>query len=535
MEKTHGSDHQLTLKTVRIVALAIFVMALLLYTTSVKFGFPLLTHPDESIILNNAVSMTENVTLRNENFHRPNQVSIYFFYGYLNLLSRIVYAKNAAEVFKSNPTFLYLHARLIICVLGALIPVLAWKIGNVLKQPVLGGFFAFLTLFYPPFSQHSVYLAPDIPLTLFAFLTVFLGLRFLTDGNKKWLILASVVSAISFLEKYPGIISASVVIICLVLHYSKDRKTSLKQKVKPFIKDALLMLACFLIVSAILGLNLLGNLDKVIAGLKTEARTTHAGFDGLDFFGNLLFYAKEFIRHSNLLIWLAVPIGVYALIKRKESKSLVFLVGILYWVLLSTLGLHWERWSLPMMVTPLFIAAAGFDYAITLLWKKRLTRIGLIILLILGLGFYALKGVGEALRLAWPDTRVSALNYLKEQQIQRDQCLYEGYTPFLPGQPMTFQDQDIERLLAEKDYIITSNYMYFRYYNEPERYADIIAIYERFRQDHTLIQKYEPDMRYNTFEDYARKIWQYAKWMFTGFKDTHVTSGPIIEIYKIRK
>ncbi len=334
------------------------------------------------------------------------------------------------------------------------------------------------------------------------------------------------------MEKYPSFFN-DVVIIALILRFFSDKKTPTNQKVKQFFKDAFLMLICFFFVLLVLGHNLYMNLDKVLEGLRNESRSFHPGHDGLTFSGNLKYYIKEFLGQTNAFIWASFFIGVYVLIRRKDVLTMVFLVGIIFWLALSTLGLHWERWSLPMMITPLFVSAYGIAFIFNQVKENKAEKKLYIILLFVGIGFYAISSIAEAIRWAWPDTRWVALNYLNNEGIKEEECVYEGYTPFYPQKWKHFHDLDRDTILDGKKYIIMSDHMHYRFFDEPERFADIIEYYDYLRSNSTLIKTFMPDRNYQTIGQNIGKIWSYVKWELSGFGETDITTGPIIEIYRI--
>ncbi len=519
--------------TLHLVGLVFFLVALLVNLTGVKYGFPLLTHNDEPSILQHVINMTNSGSFVNTNYHKPHQTSTHFFYGYLNIVSHIAYGQNIAKINEQDPTFMYLHARIIMCIIGALISLLAWNIGNLIEGPTLGFFFALLCLLYPSYIFNARFVTSDITITMFMFLTVFLALKFLRTNKIKWLSLASISTGLCFMEKYPGLLTASVVIIALILRFFSDKKTPTNQKVKQFFKDAFLMLICFFFVLLVLGHNLYMNLDKVLEGLRNESRSFHPGHDGLTFSGNLKYYIKEFLGQTNAFIWASFFIGVYVLIRRKDVLTMVFLVGIIFWLALSTLGLHWERWSLPMMITPLFVSAYGIAFIFNQVKENKAEKKLYIILLFVGIGFYAISSIAEAIRWAWPDTRWVALNYLNNEGIKEEECVYEGYTPFYPQKWKHFHDLDRDTILDGKKYIIMSDHMHYRFFDEPERFADIIEYYDYLRSNSTLIKTFMPDRNYQTIGQNIGKIWSYVKWELSGFGETDITTGPIIEIYRI--
>jgi len=111
-------------------------------------------------------------------------------------------------------------------------------------------------------------------------------------------------------------------------------------------------------------------LDQIREILIYESRSTHLGADNLNWFGNMLFYLKVFINSAGWIVFLFALAGMILSVASKQPAMLLLYFGAGYWVALSKLGLHWERWSLPMMITPLLLAA----FSVTKLWETIKSR-----------------------------------------------------------------------------------------------------------------------------------------------------------------
>lgn len=523
------------IKKKSLIPLVFFIVALIINLIGVKYGFPVLTHNDEPAIIDPVIEMTNNRTLKNSNSNRPDQVTIQFYFGYLNLVSKIHYGQNMAKVFDQDPTFIYLHARIIIAILGAFIPVVAWKIGNRIKGKTLGIFFALLCVFYPSYIFNSRFITPDIPITLFTFLAIYFAIKFISEEKLKFLGYSAFLSAMSTCEKYSGLLTAGVVIIALILRYHLDKDTSYAIRIKIFVIDSLKMLGIFFLGILIFGYNLYTDIPRVIEGFRYEIMPGSLGADGLSYTGNLLFYVREFIKQTNPLILAMISVGIFAICQNKEKRFSLFLVSLVYWLSLSVFAIHFERWSLPMMILPLFVAAYGFDHIASLVEGYRVSKMLFVAISVIGLGYFIVSGSAEAVRWAWPDTRGIALSYLNNEGIKEEESVYEGYSPFHPQKWKNFHDIDRETILDGKKYIIMSDHMHSPFFNEPERYEDVIEYYDFLRSSSTLIKTFVPDREYKTFPQRVNKIWAYTKWALGGFGETDITTGPIIEIYEINK
>src|SRR6185369_7017781 len=56
--------------------------------------------------------------------------------------------------------------------------------------------------------------------------------------------------------------------------------------------------------------------------------------------------------------------GIYLILQREKARALPLFFGLVYWLALSKIGLHWERWALPMYTCPLIVSAYAIDCAL---------------------------------------------------------------------------------------------------------------------------------------------------------------------------
>jgi len=95
-------------------------------------------------------------------------------------------------------------------------------------------------------------------------------------------------------------------------------------------------------------------------------------------------------------------------------------------------------------------------------------------------------------------TRNVALKHCNDNGITADQAIFEGYTPFLmqgPGLLNINLDREGNLVLPENKknakYIILSSQMYARFFAEPERYSNDVAVYNKIRSSGKLIYELE--------------------------------------------
>lgn len=508
--------------------LIIFVISFLVRFIAVDYGFPLLTHPDEVFSIEPVFEMTKNRTLNPGTFNRPGQVMFMVDLIYLNLTSYLRFGKNFAQTFTDHTLTFYQDARVLIAFLGSLIPLIAYKIGKQVKpQLALPAMFVFA--FFPSYIQHSVYLTPDIPITLFTLLVILFSLQYINRENDKFFYLAILFSAINTAEKYPGLISLAIVFLAILIKFINNPSYHWKSHWKILIKDLALASIFFILALFIVAPFLFIEIENAITSLIFESRSIHLGADNLGWVGNLIFYIKSFASWTNIISIFFISLGIYALFSQENNKSLLLLYGALYWVVLSVLPLHWERWALPMYITPLFLIAFGIAYVTNFIRAKPKAKY-FVILIVLFFAQQFIVALHTPIRMDFTDTRLLAIDYLDQLDITPENSAYEGYTPFLPSGPKNIEPDELNE--EGIDYVILSSYMYDRYFREPDRYHNRIALYENIRDNQRLLKiiKATPIAK-NIFE----KITDISKYirnsliLLTDYQST----GPTIEIYQI--
>lgn len=468
---------------------ALFAFSLAVRRIGVKHGFPLLTHPDEEAILLPVYDMTRNSTLNPGSFKRPNQILYLLNFLYLNGLSYLRFGQNLGSTYPGNILSFHYYARMLISALGSLIPIIAYKIGKLFTHSfalAAGLVFAF----FPLYAIESLYITPDIPITLFTLVIILFTLLYLKQGSEKWLYWAVFFSAVNTAEKYPGLISLAIVSLGVVLKFIETPGFTWRTHWPALVKKGLLIIVLFMLALFVIAPYLFIEFDMVREAIRSEARTTHLGADNLGWGGNLWYYVQTFVEWSHILSVFWIGLGIYALTKWRDKHALILLYGALYWIILSRLALHWPRWSLPMYITPLFLIAIGIAH----LWAWAKTRpktrpVAILILLFLAQQFIATVHVSVA--MSFTDTLVTSSIYCDENGVRPENSLYEGYTPLLPNKMKQLEPQDLATA-QDIDFIVLSSEIYARFEAEPERYAEKLAFYQSIRDDHALIAEFTP-------------------------------------------
>ncbi len=509
-----------------------FSLSFLIRIIGLRFSEPFLTYGDEFIILDPVFDMTLNQTLNPNNFARPDQILYIINFVYLNMISFIKTGHSFATTFEYDQYNYFVYSRIVIAVFGSLIPVVAYKIG---KESTINFSIpaALLFAFFPLYVLYSHYIAPDIPITLFTMVIILFVMRYIRKRNNRDLYLATIFSAINTAEKYPGLISFGLVAFAIIWVQATSYKRPIISIVKDALIDCIKLFGIFILTLFLISPYLFLNYMTVIKGLAGEARSTHPGFYGLSWFGNMWFYLTTYIKYSNILVIPLLLSGIYGMISKRKYELLPCFYGLIYWICLSVLNKHMERYALPMYTFPLLMAAFGCAYLLHILKKRNIFRLSVMFLIGITTVSSLLNSLSISTRMTYADTRVAAMKYFEKVGITKSNSLYEGYTPFTPGK---FRNIRISKINSKIKYIVLSSDMYARYYADPLRYPNEIQKYETIKQDYPLLTTFTPTppVLPNDFFSWVDDLRYYYEKRI-GRTTEQRTTGPVIQIYQVDK
>lgn len=481
------------------IFVAILFWGLYLRFKACYWGMPYRLHPDEGTIVIRAIDMLSRNSWEAHSFERPDQIEIKICSILFQIVSHIRYGCDAEEAWnQGNIDFFYLTARRFTAVCGTLMIPLGYCIVEKVKSH--SGIFAAAGIaFFPIFVEHSAYATPDIPLTLITMLISYTAMLYLEHSTQKRFIFLCIEIGCGILIKYTCAISCILLAIVFIYNEAKQKK---KKKIMHIVIAGLCSVICILATIFFLAPNLFTNFNELISHLKTESRNNHLGADGLGFWGNLLFYLKCFTEHAGFETWIFVILGIVWLFFKRTKHVIPLSLGGIFWICTSILSLHWERWGMPMYVTPIFFFAIGISFIIDAVFslvsikqKVLYGSIPISLCLLIFMNNFITANV-VSLRQSGNQTRIEALSYCNANQITKENSLSDGYTPlrlFEPGSIDIQLDENEKLIIPENiEYLILSSDMYDRYYEETNIYQNVIAKYNAIREQCDLIAEFNP-------------------------------------------
>ncbi len=467
-----------------------------------RFGFPFLVHPDEWAIVRGAMDLSARHSFEPQFLGRPDHLEIK-----LNFLVDFVYARfryglwpNVA--FEAHPQDFYLIARLITAAFGIGCIVMAYFIGKRFA-PMVGAIAAVLFALFPGYVLHSHYATPDVPITFVTLVVVWLCIDYLANPRASTIAWTGGAIGAGVTIKYPAAILGITVAAVVVIAAARMRRWRLILDHGALSVAALVGTA--FVVSPVLFVKYGGVRDAIV----NEARPTHLGADGLGWTGNAWFYIDSFLLYAGVIVGIAAVAGMVWSVYRRSPASVPLWTGAIVWLALSAASLHWERWGMPMHVTPLLFAALGIHAAFAALWDKLPwgSRIGraaartlLVVVCSLALTNNLASSVAIDSSLVAPDTRRAAQQFAGSIGATPDNSIYEPYTPFSPsGGTEIFEDfvvRDGKLYLSDRarhdnpKYLIISSFMRSRYLADP-KYVDEHGFYQAVDDNLPLLRTFE--------------------------------------------
>jgi hypothetical protein len=456
---------QVILGVVLLVAAAVRV-------AGTRFGLPLLLHPDEFAVVDAAVDMANRNSFEPPWSYRPDHVemkiNVVVFEAYAALKGTSVGA-----AFDADPTPFYHLARLVTTAFGVAGVGLAYLIGTHWSRRV-GLVAAALFAVFPPYVQHAHYATPDVPLTTALLLLIYALVRYVDSTSWSSLLVASFAVALAVGIKYPGAVGAVMIAVVVVATAVRDRDG--RRLLLHGLTSAATATAFLFAISPVL----FTEFDGIREEIRVQSAGDRLGHPDMGLLGNLWFYVERFLLPSGIVLGLLTIVGLLVVVRQRRLDTVPWFSGLLVWASLATLPMTWDRWGLPMWVTPLLLAAVGICALLDRFATSRTRWIPVVaigaVALQLGLGATWLVSVRVA-----PDTRQAALEWADQHGVTPKESAYEGYTPFLPG---------ASRLLTTQVTARRDGYVFRTADGKPARYVVISSgMYDRVLADPTRVDE----------------------------------------------
>ena len=488
-----------------ILIASILLVALLLRVWGVNYDLPYIYHPDEPgyIIISQNIFKTGDL-----NPHFFNYPSLFFYinalayipYYLLGKLIGIFHTPNdilppislvMGVTMAQMPTTVLL-GRIITVGFGVGTVVLVYFSGKqITGRKSVGILASLMTAILPTTVWHSRLITPDTFVTFFASASFLASILVYQQGRTWQYAVAGICVGLTASSKYNG---GLIILPLFLAHFLRYSKVAFKQPK--------LYLALLLCVVGFLATTPYAILDSAnfVNDLKFEAKHYSTGHAGME--GNSLEWYLNYMWETGSSLYLLAVLGVlYGFITRPKETGLLSIFPLVYFPFISSFVVRNDRTFLPL--TPFLLLSAAL-FLVTLfdkvgkLQKKFWKMVFLTLLASLTIAVLALpfsKTIADARHLTTVNSRETARIWIDNNLPPGAKIAIESYSPFV--NPSKFSVQGFTRMIDHEpewyigqgfDYLVFSQGMYGRFYQEPERYKNQISQYDELFRHFKLIK-----------------------------------------------
>ncbi len=481
-----------------LMVICIIIISIAFRVWGITYDLPYVYHPDEPVSI--AISRNMFVTGDlNPHFFGYSSLPLY-----INALAYIPYYffGKPVGVFQTRsdilplvsltmgvtkapfPTSVLLH-RLVSVFFGIGAVVATFFIAkHITRKTSVGLLAAWMMAVSPSMVTHSRLVTPNIYVVFFMLLAFLASILIYKRGKTWHYVIAGLCVGFAISSKYNG----GLIFLALTLaHFLRYGKGTLGEK-----RLYLALFLCgvgFLLTTPFALLDFSQFYEDFLYHAQYYRVASHPGMEG-----NTLSWYLDYAWKTGGILYifaiLQILYGVYV-----DSKEVVLLAvfPVVYFGYISILNVRNDRTFIPI-VPFIFILAAWF---LVRLWDKvkelsskalrKLSMFVLACLTIAVLAFPLSRTVADTLRLTITDSRETARVWIKDNLPLGSKIALESYSPFV--EPAIFSVRGVGKMIDREpkwyiendfDYLVFGEWMYGRFYLEPEKYNAEVMQYDDF-------------------------------------------------------
>lgn len=457
--------------------LAVALLALLVRLVGVSMDLPFVYNADEPTNLTVVDTMVSNGDANPRFFNYPSLLLYLQALVHLDgpLLSWLPGDREAAPTamvlgswVSSTPTAVLVHRGLSVA-LGTVLVGLVWLTTRRLTSGLLPATAAAtLVALSPTLIAQSRIVTPDILAATLVAATCLLAVRLQQSGSLPAHLLAGLSVGLATSAKYNAVLLAVAVVTASLL----CTRPGLRRRVG-------LPLAGTAAVTGFLLTTPYALLDRgaFLTALRFEREhysTGHAGMEG----NTLTFYGSFLVQYEGVLVALAFAAAVGCLLRRADNQwrpAVVLLAfPLVYGVVVSTLPVRNDQ-TIMLILPPLAILAGLAVPALRAAAPARRWSVAAIAAAALAYGAWT------TLPEPGPTTYEASQAWLEDRAAPDAAVVVESYAPWLnPGRyRIQARTRLIDGPLPASDFVVASEAMYGRFLDDPRRYPEQAAAYDR--------------------------------------------------------
>ena len=490
------------------IKLALFLLLLTAFWLryrGIRFGFPLITHPDEPIIVKRALHMIKTNSLDPHFFKAPGlELNVYpSLYIYLQALLFIILLLSG-KIFaffggltSIELTSFYYWGRLLTIFFSVGTIYTTYCCAKSLFNERIGLISALLLVFSQLHVTNSFTITVDSPMAFWVMAAFLMSCLHFTRGSAlKYYLFNALFIGFAIGTKY----TAFLCVLPLLYVHFQEHSFAPKKALDPRLLITLgLILFVFLLTTPYLILDY-PHFKQALTFISNHYQRGHAGAEGK--YNSYAFYALSLVKQYGLIPLLLSGFGMSLIFMRDRNRAfLIILFPLTYYLFVGRYRVRFER----NIVTLLPFLAILSAYALVSCreWiQQRKQTPAWLGYLPLGLLLIALLG---QLQPTWAylnqvrltDTRIVAQRWIEQNLPKQVKIAREHYTPPLDRQRFTIDFLDYYGLikvnLAPYDYLIASSYDYDRFFKDKKRYQAQVFRYQQIFSSYELVQEITAD------------------------------------------
>lgn len=492
--------------------IGIVVIALSIRLWGIQFGLPYIYHPDEPRYVTSAQLLFKT---HDVNPHSLPDISSSSFVYVVNALGYLPYylSGKLSGVFQSPsdipfPKMLtmgtgsismpsaFLLCRSVTMLFGIANVVMVFLIGRRLfKNASIGLLAAFWLASSPANVTHSRLVIPDTFVVFFVLVLFHEAIRVAHQERITPYLVSGVALGCLISTKISGVLALIPFLAVLCF----QRKTG-----RNLLFNLFILVISTLIAFSITTPYVFGDFGDVVRDILVEGHHYSSGHPGME--GNsMTWYVHYAWQTSGVLVIFALLEIMRGFILRSKQILLLSLFPVLYFLFISLFVVRNDRTFLP--ITPfIFLLASSFLANLLIAagqigcLNNGLRRVWIsaaIGLTVVATSIPIHTTIKETIRLVSTDSRETARVWINECLPPGTRIAIEPYSPFVD--PARFSVQSFGKMINydhewylrnDFDFLIFSQGMYKRFYDEPGRYSVEISKYDRFFNQLTLLKRF---------------------------------------------
>lgn len=516
----------------------IFAIAIILRIVGVGWGMPHNNlHPDEGIIFEQAYQCALNRNFEVHEYYRPNHVTIKLNTLLYIGIQELYFAPQGQNDFALNYSqhfaLFTTASRVLTALFGVGIVIFAYFIALFWgRNQAL--FSVLLFAVFPSFIEHSHYITPDIPLLFFLMGVLWAALCYFRKPSVHWLFWMSFFTALATCEKYPGAYGCAIIAVTVCV-------TQIKKPIM-IARDGFLAILFFVLGIMAVSPILLIDFRNVLEVMAGQNKQYHLGADGLNFGQTLFFYAKTAAVHLGLLLTVSSIYGIVRSFMKNVKQTLILLALLVYIVPISTLSIHWERYTLPIYAAGLLFGAVGAFYILedlqgVLKNNLKASLVTCFLLFLLPVGSLMAGAMAVTGSFLAPDSRIFLQEVFEEMNVTPSNTVFDSNTPLDPGGYYgvfcNFEAGDPAQYKYGNSpkYVMTSSSQRDLYLEaDPEVYGWIANFYKKLDENYDLVYLFPVENPSSHLLE-LQNIWYAAKSVYRYIRGVAV--GYEIRLYQL--